>query len=99
MDDKPLTFGYSAIALFRDAKFKKTELRVILVQAENLTQALEKADKLMCKYADEFEVEYSGTVNAYEFGSDLMDEYGEMFSTTWDSDKAFDAAFEDKLLE
>ena len=74
MHEKPLIFGYSAIALFRDAKLKKTELRVVIVKAENLSQALEEADKLMRSYASDFEFEYSGTVNVYEFGSDLMDE-------------------------
>lgn len=99
MQDDELVFGYSAIALFRDRRNNKSELRVIIVNAENLDQALIQADQLMRKYAQDFEFEYSGAVNAYEFGSDLRDEYGEIFSTTWEIDEAFDAALEDHLQE
>ena len=99
MHEKPLVFGYSAMALFRDVKHNKTELRVVVVNAENLNQALDHADKLMRAYAHDFEFEYSGIVNVYEYGSDLMEEYGEVFSTIWESNEVFDVAFEDKLQE
>lgn len=99
MQDVELVFGYSAIALFRDSQNNKTELRVITVDAKNLDQALNQADQLMRKYAHDFKFEYSGIINAYEFGSDMMDEYGEVFSTSWESNEVFDAALEDRIQE
>ena len=99
MQDNELVFGYSAIAVFRDTKYRKTELRVITINADNLDHALIEADKLMRAYAHDFEFEYSGIVNVYEYGSDLMEEYGEVFSTIWESDEVFDAALEDRIQE
>lgn len=87
------------MAMFRDTKYRKTELRVITINADNPDHALIEADKLMRTYSRDFEFEYSGIVNVYEFGSDLMGQYGEVFSTTWDSDEVFDVALEDRLQE
>ena len=99
MSEQPLQFKYSAMALFRHVKAGYTELRVVLFEAENVTEALREAEHSMHLYAKEFECEYSGTVNVNEYGSDLFADFGEVFSTTWKTDDAFDSALDDRLGE
>lgn len=94
-----LKFYYSACAVFVDLENKATELRVVLVQARSLDDAVPIADASMKKYASDFNMNYSGALCVYEYGSDMLEDYGEVFSTTWNSDEAFDGMLEKKLTE
>ena len=92
-----LTFQYSALSVFRDAKNRQTELRVILLKATNRVDAMSEAERLMKKYAVDFDVEYDG-INVYEFGSDMLEEYSEVFSVTWTCADHFERLLCDKLF-
>ena len=90
-----LVFKYFAMSLFRNSA--AFEIRVVQVQAKSLEEAVKKATTSMERYAKEFVCEYSGVVNVFEAGSDMIEEYGEVFSLTCRSDHVFESMFESKL--
>ncbi len=83
------------MALFRISD--AFEIRVIRVQAPCVEEALKIAVEQMERYSLDFECEFSGVVNVFEAGSDMFEEYGEVFSLTGESDSIFESMFEMKL--
>lgn len=90
-----LEFKYFAMSLFNG--LNSFEIRVVAVDAKDMNQAVKKASQMMKSYASDFGLQFSGLVNVFEAGSDMIDEYGEVFSLTCHEDRPFESAFEEKL--
>lgn len=91
-----LVFRYAAMSVFR-ARDGYSELQVILFEAPDIESSTSIAETIMRKYASDFDKEYCGTLNVYQYGSDMLDEYGEVFSLVFRSDMEFEKALISKL--
>lgn len=85
-----LQFRYFAAGLFRDLSSSKTEFRVIAIPESTPRSAASVAEGMMLRYASDFGLSYCGALNVFEAGSDMSEEYGELFSMTWESNPVFD---------
>lgn len=90
-----LHFEYFAAGLFQDLANSRTELRVIALPKVTRQNAATIAEDSMLQYAKDFGLQYCGVLNVFEAGSDMIEQYGEVFSMSWHSDSNLDK----KLLE